>query len=135
MEYTQDTLEKVTNTLYEDFKKDVNIQNDIKDKDFYKLKFDVTNSTLSYLTHEFKEMTVGQCMNICNDLLSKYDIKPKEEIEPATETFYTIQEVAEKLGYHHNTIRKAIKSGRLKAVKMAKEWRITETSLKDFLNN
>lgn len=38
--------------------------------------------------------------------------------------YYTIYEVADILKVHHNTIRRAIKNGRLKALKFGSEWRI-----------
>lgn len=34
--------------------------------------------------------------------------------------FYTIKEFAKKLGFHHNTIRKAIKNNRIKTIRLGK---------------
>jgi excisionase family DNA binding protein len=61
---------------------------------------------------------------------------PKErsiEAEALEErSFYTIYEVADLLGFHHNTIRRMIKSGELPARKFGKEWRIRKEDLKQF---
>ncbi len=47
--------------------------------------------------------------------------------------FYTIEEVADLLGYHTETIRRYILSGNLKAYKTGKDWRIEESDLREFL--
>lgn len=136
MEITQETINEVANKLDNDFQSDKTIQEDIKEKNDFKLRYDILINAFCYISHEYSDMTVNQCIEISEALLSKYVTEMNDRpLEPTEENFYTIQEVADKLGYHHNTIRKAIKSGKLKAIKMKKEWRITETSLKDFLNN
>lgn len=60
---------------------------------------------------------------------------PKERrIEtPLEKDYYTIYEVAELLGFHHNTVRRMIKSGQLKATQFnGREWRIRKTDLDEF---
>lgn len=136
MEIAQEIINEVANKLDNDFQADKTIQNDIKEKNDFKLRYDILTNVFCYISHEFSDMTVSQCIEVGEALLNKYVTEMNDRpLEPTEENFYTIQEVADKLGYHHNTIRKAIKSGKLKAIKMEKEWRITESSLKDFLNN
>lgn len=53
------------------------------------------------------------------------DIKLKDQ-------YYTIYESAEILKVHHNTIRRAIKSGRLPATKFGKDWRIKREDISDY---
>lgn len=43
--------------------------------------------------------------------------------------YYTIYEVADILKVHHNTIRRAIKDGRLKAERIGKTWRIKKDEI------
>jgi excisionase family DNA binding protein len=50
--------------------------------------------------------------------------------EKLQDRYYTIYEVADILKVHHNTIRRAIKSGRLKAERIGTTWRISKTELK-----
>ncbi len=47
--------------------------------------------------------------------------------------FYTVQEVAEMLKVHWQTILNYIKTKKLKAVKIGKEYRIREADLSEFL--
>ena len=47
-------------------------------------------------------------------------------------TTYTIQEVADLLSVHKDTIRRAIKQGRLKAAKIGKEYRVSKLDLEHF---
>ncbi len=47
-------------------------------------------------------------------------------------SFYTIYEVAEMMNFHHNTIRKMIKSGELPAKKYGRVWRIRKEDLTQF---
>ncbi len=48
---------------------------------------------------------------------------------------YTVKEVAEQLMFNPETIYRNIKKGKLKALKAgAKEWRISQQALDDFLN-
>jgi excisionase family DNA binding protein len=51
------------------------------------------------------------------------------------ETIYTTEQVAKLLQLHHLTILKYIKAGKLKAVKLGRVYRITETSLNQFLTD
>ena len=59
---------------------------------------------------------------------------PKERVieEPLKKDYYTIYEVAELLGFHHNTVRRMIKGGQLKATQFNnREWRINKTDLEE----
>jgi DNA binding domain, excisionase family len=47
--------------------------------------------------------------------------------------FFTIYEVADRLGLHHKTIRGFISDGKLKAIKVGKQWRITQEDLDIFM--
>jgi excisionase family DNA binding protein len=47
--------------------------------------------------------------------------------------FYTVQEIAEMLKVHWQTILNYIKTKKLKAVKIGKEYRIREADLSEFL--
>jgi len=49
------------------------------------------------------------------------------------EKYYTVQEIAERLQTHKNTIRRWIKERKLGASKIGKEYRISETQLKQFI--
>jgi len=51
------------------------------------------------------------------------------------EKFYTIDQIAEKLGVHHKTIRKFITEGKLRANKVGKQWRISGHDLSIFMEN
>jgi excisionase family DNA binding protein len=46
---------------------------------------------------------------------------------------YTLQEVADVLKVSRQTIYNYLKAGKLKASKIGKEYRVTETQLQDFL--
>ena len=48
---------------------------------------------------------------------------------------YSVEDVSKILQVHDNTTRRYIKSGRLKAVKIGKAYRISETDLKAFLDS
>ncbi len=138
MELTEEKLEELTSKIDKELQNNEDIKEDIKEKNVYKMRYDLLIDTLSYIYDRYQNLSGVQVATISYNLLKKYNGKlyeAKEEIEPAEEKFYTIQEVADKLGYHHNTIRKAIKSGKLQAIRMTKEWRITESSLKNFLKN
>lgn len=55
--------------------------------------------------------------------------RPNKELKTADtgklqDDYYTIYEVADVLKVHHNTIRRAIKRGEMKAIRIGKEWRI-----------
>ena len=47
---------------------------------------------------------------------------------------YTLDEVAEVLKITRRTLYTYVKEGKLKAVKIGHEWRVSETALQDFLN-
>lgn len=49
--------------------------------------------------------------------------------------FYTLQEVADILGYNRQTLYNNIRKGKLQATKYGKEYRITEAQLKDIIQN
>lgn len=46
---------------------------------------------------------------------------------------YTLDEVAQVLQITRRTLYTYVKQGKLKAVKIGREWRVSEDSLKDFL--
>ena len=48
-------------------------------------------------------------------------------------TFYTTDEVANILKVHVKTIREMIKSGRLPAVKVGQEYRITDEQIREYV--
>ena len=47
----------------------------------------------------------------------------------------SLQEVAEKLGMHYNTIYKYVRAGELKAIKFKKVYRIEEQELEKFIKS
>jgi excisionase family DNA binding protein len=47
---------------------------------------------------------------------------------------YTVKKIKEILHVTQRTIYNYITQGQLKAVKLGREWRVTEDALKDFLN-
>ena len=47
---------------------------------------------------------------------------------------YTLDEVAEVMKITRRTLYTYVKEGKLKAVKIGREWRVSETALQDFLN-
>lgn len=49
------------------------------------------------------------------------------------ERIFTIYEVADILGLHHKTIRGFIANGKLKAIKVGKQWRIAKEDLDAFM--
>lgn len=52
-----------------------------------------------------------------------------------TEKFYTSKEVAEILKLSNYTIGDYIRSGKLKAIKFGRVWRVSENQLKQFLES
>ncbi len=52
---------------------------------------------------------------------------------PMTERIYTLDQVAEILGFHRETIRKWILNGELVASKPGKEYRIYKSDLDEFM--
>lgn len=49
--------------------------------------------------------------------------------------YMSVKEVCQKLGVSRQTIAKAIKSGKIEAAKIGKQYRIKRSWLEDFLNN
>lgn len=49
--------------------------------------------------------------------------------------YYTVQEIADMLYLHPETIRLLIRSGDLKAIKLGKGWKIREEELKKYLES
>lgn len=47
--------------------------------------------------------------------------------------FYAVNEVAEMLSVHPETIRRNLKSGKLKGYKVGKDWRVEESEIREFL--
>ena len=48
-------------------------------------------------------------------------------------TVLTLQEIAERLKLHPNTLRRYIKEGKLAAMKFGRVWRIEEKDLEEFM--
>lgn len=47
---------------------------------------------------------------------------------------YTLDEVAEALKITRRTLYTYVKEGKLKAVKIGREWRVSDAALQDFIN-
>lgn len=63
-------------------------------------------------------------------------IKPsKKPIKLGDTTFYTTEELSKILGITLQTLRKYIKSGKLKGKKIGGTWFVDESNLKKFLGN
>jgi len=63
-------------------------------------------------------------------------IKPsKEPIKLGDTTFYSTEELSKILGITLPTLRKYIKSGKLKGKKIGGTWFVAESNLKKFLGN
>ena len=58
--------------------------------------------------------------------------KARKIDEPLDRDYFTIYEVADLLGLHHNTIRRAIKAEELPAKKYRRVWRIRKTDLEKY---
>jgi len=50
------------------------------------------------------------------------------------ERFYTIKEVAELLKVSDGGVRKWLKTGKLKGIKLGRIWRIKKSDLEEFIN-
>lgn len=61
--------------------------------------------------------------------------KPLTTSEDLTDSFYTINEVSEILKVHQSTIRRAIKSKRLKAYRLGAKWLIKKEDIQDLGGN
>lgn len=48
--------------------------------------------------------------------------------------YFSVDEIAEKIGVHTKTVRRYIYSGKLSATKIAGQWRITQESLDTFMD-
>ena len=48
--------------------------------------------------------------------------------------YYTVDEASNKIGVHTKTVRRYIYSGKIKALKIGGQWRISEDDLSDYLN-
>lgn len=58
--------------------------------------------------------------------------RPNKELKTSQklqDSYYSIYEVADILKVHHNTIRRAIKSNRLKAERIGYQWRIPKSEI------
>ena len=53
---------------------------------------------------------------------------------PHTEPMMTIHDVAEKLNVDERTVRELIRKNELRAIKVGKEWRVTENDLDGYVN-
>ena len=51
------------------------------------------------------------------------------------EKFYTVQEVADLLQIHWQSVLNYIKNGKLKALKLGKGYRISQEALDEFISN
>lgn len=78
------------------------------------------------------EKEVNRLKSFCkqNDSLSYLEIFPEENVE-----FFTAQELAEKLRVNIMTIYRYIKSKKIKAYKIGKEYRIKKMDFDHFLDN
>lgn len=61
--------------------------------------------------------------------------KPLKTTQPLKDKYYTIYETADILKLHHTTIRRAIKSGRLKAYRLGAKWLIKKEDLENIGDN
>lgn len=64
--------------------------------------------------------------------MKKIGHRPKKELKTKKELdadFFTIQETADILKVHHNTIRRAIKNNEIKAKKIGYVWRIPKEEI------
>ena len=48
-----------------------------------------------------------------------------------TDEWYSVEQVAERLGLHVRTVRNYVRDGRLKAVRIGKQYRIARTDLEE----
>lgn len=55
--------------------------------------------------------------------------KPAPPVTELIKLYYSIEEAAEVLGVHHNTIRKRIKAGQMQAMQVGRQWRIPKEAL------
>lgn len=57
---------------------------------------------------------------------------PGDRERMAEKTTFTLNEVAELLGCHVETLRREIRSGRLRAAKIGKDYRVSKTDLEEY---
>ena len=57
------------------------------------------------------------------------DLKQKANEISLEDEFYTIEELSKLLKVEHKTIRRAIKRGEIKAMKLGKQWRIKKSDI------
>lgn len=50
-------------------------------------------------------------------------------------TYYTVAEIAEMLSLSPYTIREWCKSGKIKGIKIGRDWRISRDALKEYVNS
>jgi excisionase family DNA binding protein len=49
------------------------------------------------------------------------------------ETYYTLQEIADRLKVHYRTVYRWVHAGKLQAYKFGQDWRVKESDLKEFI--
>jgi acetyl-CoA synthetase len=49
------------------------------------------------------------------------------------ETYYTLQEIADRLKVNYRTVYRWVRAGKLPAYKFGQDWRVTESDLKEFI--
>jgi|GEM_PF-1957867 len=54
-------------------------------------------------------------------------------LEQSNKEFYSIQELADLMGHHYNTLYKKVRSGEIKSVKSGGHYRIRKSSFEDFI--
>ncbi len=76
----------------------------------------------------------GLCENMV-DYMKTLPYNKYEGVQLEMEKLYTTEEVANYLGLTRRTIYTYIEQGKLRAKKVGREYRITQSSLDAFLNN
>ena len=51
------------------------------------------------------------------------------------EKYYSVEDVAEILGFKEKTVREWLRTGKLKGKKIGRLWRVKESDLEEFINN
>lgn len=70
---------------------------------------------------------------VADQELSHSGYRPKNTV-PMLPTYYTVDEIAGSLRLDKETIRRYIRIGKLQAIKVGREYRVTSTDLTDFMN-
>lgn len=73
-------------------------------------------------------------MNNRNGPPDAVKIREKEDNEIMEKKFYSLQEVADLLGLHINTVRNHIKAGRLHGRRIGRQWRFSEEDLQNYIS-